>query len=1017
MNKCRLTMMFIALLLAVTSAKALTQDVAGNYLIGSVQDWIDFAEIIDKTNTGANARMTSDVDLGDDQTHIGYNENKRYCGIFDGGGHRLIVKYNSSAYGLAPFRYTAGATIKNMHIDGSIISTYSPESHTSGVISHSKGEDVISNVWVSVDIQSGGSGWIECAAFIGCNNSGSSTITDCLFTGSMKTTSGTYNGCFVGYCDTNGYATVNNCLSIGTFDYYGNNYVENVRMNFSNCYVKQFPSSIPEAMQVTDDQLANGTTVTNLNNGRTGDDAPWVQEGGQPMLKLFALQQDTDNYYLLSSASHWKQFANIVKTTPTANAKMIADIELEEGDNTRIGDTRQDIESGIFYQGVFDGQGHTLTVHYNVTDGVPAPFTHINGATIKNLHVAGTINTSLHHSSVVAHVRGGTNLVSNIWSSLDVITSKNSWDECSAIVSWMGNATLTIEDCLFTGSITCTNGSSYNGCFIGWHQYDAVAQIKNCLSTGTFNSTTDWDATRGCPHTNCYIKQFPASIPTEMQVTDENLSNGTTTTALNGERTGDDAPWVQEGNQPMLKLFAMSQDGDGNFLIGSVQDWKEFAELVKTTPTANAKMTADIDLGDDQTVIGGVYNGSTLFYQGTFDGQGHTLTVAYNVKSGDGERFTTPFSLIEGATIKNLHLDGTVNTTYAYGGSIASILKGGANTIENVWNSVNAVCTDVGWAQMGAFIGVLENGTATTATISDCLYTGSITHNGGYSGYFNGGYGPKPTVNNCLVLGTFTGEFGFNGNYNNCYCKHASTTGVTKPSDDNLANGTTTAALNGERTGDDAPWVQYGDTPMLKFFYSKNLVAHEGDVTGEYWTTFFCSDKNYKINDAEEATAYTATLNGSTITLHTLNKDIPKNTAVIIKGEDDEISMNIVSDPDLVVPDNDLHGVDVQTNTDDIKTALGDGTLYVLGYTNSHFGFHKYTGTTMPAHKAFLLIDGSGALLSNTLDIDFGDGTTGMESIKNGKWIINNYYDLSGRRVENPTKGLYIVNGKKVIIK
>lgn len=754
MNKCRLTMMFIALLLAVTSAKALTQDVAGNYLIGSVQDWIDFAEIIDKTNTGANARMTSDVDLGDDQTHIGYNENKRYCGIFDGGGHRLIVKYNSSAYGLAPFRYTAGATIKNMHIDGSIISTYSPESHTSGVISHSKGEDVISNVWVSVDIQSGGSGWIECAAFIGCNNSGSSTITDCLFTGSMKTTSGTYNGCFVGYCDTNGYATVNNCLSIGTFDYYGNNYVGNVRMTFSNCYVKQFPSSIPEAMQVTDDQLANGTTVGNLNNGRTGDNAPWVQEGGQPMLKLFALQQDTDNYYLLSSASHWKQFANIVKTTPTANAKMIADIELKEGDNTRIGDTRQDIESGIFYQGVFDGQGHTLTVHYNVTDGVPAPFTHINGATIKNLHVAGTINTSLHHSSVVAHVRGGTNLVSNIWSSLDVITSKNSWDECSAIVSWMGNATLTIEDCLFTGSITCTNGSSYNGCFIGWHQYDAVAQIKNCLSTGTFNSTTDWDATRGCPHTNCYIKQFPASIPTEMQVTDENLSNGTTTTALNGERTGDDAPWVQ-----------------------------------------------------------------------------------------------------------------------------------------------------------------------------------------------------------------------------------------------------------------------YGDTPMLKIFYSKNLVAHEGDVTGVYWTTFFCSDKNYKINDAEEATAYTATLNGSTITLHTLNKDIPKNMAVIIKGEDDEISMNIVSDPDLVVPDNDLHGVDVQTNTDDIKTALGDGTLYVLGYTNSHFGFHKYTGTTMPAHKAFLLIDGSGALLSNTLDIDFGDGTTGVESIKNGKWIINNYYDLSGRCVENPTKGLYIVNGKKVIIK
>lgn len=1008
-------MMFIALMLAVTSAKALSTDTDGYYLIGSVQDWKDFAEIIDKTNTAANARMTSDIDLGDDQTHIGYTNTSRYCGVFDGDGHRLTVNYNSSAYGLAPFRYTAGAIIKNLHIDGSIISTYSPESHTSGIISHSRGADVISNVWVSVDIQSGGSGWIECAAFIGCNNSGNSSITDCLFTGSMKTTSGYYNGCFFGYSDS-GNVTVSNCLSTGTFDYYGGStYVESHGGIFSNCYVKQFPSSIPVSMQVTDNNLSDGTTKDNLNGERTGDDAPWVQEGGQPMLKLFALQQDADDYYLLSSVSHWKQFADIVNSgaNVAAKAKMTADIDLGEGNNTRIGDPRQDISSGVFYQGEFDGQGYTLTVHYNVTDGVPAPFTHINGATIKNLHVAGTINTSLHHSSVVAHVQGGTNLVSNIWSSLDVTTSKSSWDECSAIVSWMGHATLTIEDCLFTGSITCTNGSSYNGCFIGWHQYDAVAQINNCLSTGTFNSTTDWDATRGCPHTNCYIKQFPASIPTEMQVTDENLSNGTTTTALNGERTGDDAPWVQEGNQPMLKLFAMSQDGDGNFLIGSVQDWKEFAELVKTTPTANAKMIADVNLGDDQTVIGGAYNGSTLFYQGTFDGQGHTLTIAYDVKSGDGERFTTPFSLLEGATIKNLHLDGTVNTTYAYGGSIASILKGGANTIENVWNSVNAVCTGVSWAQMGAFIGVLENGTATTATISDCLYTGSITHNGGYSGYFNGGYGPKPTVNNCLVLGTFTGDFGFNGNYSNCYCKHASTTGVTIPSDDNLANGTTTAALNDERTGDDAPWVQYGDAPMLKIFNSENLVAHEGDVAGEYWTTFYSNDANYLINDDENATAYTATVSGSTITLHSLGKDIPKNTAVIIKGEDDEISMNIVSDPDLVKPANDLHGVNVQTTTDDIKTALGDGTFYVLGYTNSHFGFHKYTGTTMPAHKVFLLLDGNTAL---SLNIEIDDETTRVKgftsTLSKGEGV---WFDLSGRKVINPTKGrIYIYNGKKI---
>ena len=272
--------------------------------------------------------------------------------------------------------------------------------------------------------------------------------------------------------------------------------------------------------------------------------------------------------------------------------------------------------------------------------------------------------------------------------------------------------------------------------------------------------------------------------------------------------------------------WALEQDSDGYYLIGSVQDWKDFATLVQTTPAANAKMTADINLGDDQTVIGGAYNGSTLFYKGTFDGQGHTLTIAYNNTSG--ENFTCPFSLIDGATIKNLHLDGTVNSTYAYGGSVASILKG-TNTIENVWNSITAVCTMGGWVQMGAFIGVLDSGS--TATISDCLFTGSITHNGGYSGYFNGGYGPKPTVNNCLVLGTFSGEFGFNGNYNNCYLKYASTTGVTQTTDENLSDGTITTALNNGRTGNDAPWIQDPITnqPMLKM-----LPVLKQDAEGYY---------------------------------------------------------------------------------------------------------------------------------------------------------------------------------------
>ena len=58
----------------------------------------------------------------------------------------------------------------------------------------------------------------------------------------------------------------------------------------------------------------------------------------------------------------------------------------------------------------------------------------------------------------------------------------------------------------------------------------------------------------------------------------------------------------------------------------------------------------------------------------------------------------------------------------------------------------------------------------------------------------------------------------------------------------------------------------------------------------------------------------------------------------------------------------------------------------------------------------------SGASLGRSLDIDFGDGTTGIKNLKVGVQD-NVYYDLQGRRVLYPKKGIYILNGKKVIIK
>ena len=74
------------------------------------------------------------------------------------------------------------------------------------------------------------------------------------------------------------------------------------------------------------------------------------------------------------------------------------------------------------------------------------------------------------------------------------------------------------------------------------------------------------------------------------------------------------------------------------------------------------------------------------------------------------------------------------------------------------------------------------------------------------------------------------------------------------------------------------------------------------------------------------------------------------------------------------------------------------------------------SGVTCGQYRAYIDLDDVVAGSRGAISIGFADDeTTGIKSINNGKLIMDNYYDLQGRRVAQPTKGLYIVNGKKVI--
>ncbi len=188
-------------------------------------------------------------------------------------------------------------------------------------------------------------------------------------------------------------------------------------------------------------------------------------------------------------------------------------------------------------------------------------------------------------------------------------------------------------------------------------------------------------------------------------------------------------------------------------------------------------------------------------------------------------------------------------------------------------------------------------------------------------------------------------------------------------------------------------------------------------VGDKYWTTFYGGGVGYAIDNDAYACAYTATLDEGTLTLHKLGKVIPAGTAVIIVSSEATVNMALSTDEAEYTVENSLRGVSLSTEL----SVIGNGTFYVMGNANGHFGFHEYKGTNMAAHKAFLFVeDESNNWSSNCIELSFDeeDEITSLpqplplEGSRSAHW-----YTLDGRKLqgEPATTGIYIYNGKKIV--
>ena len=201
--------------------------------------------------------------------------------------------------------------------------------------------------------------------------------------------------------------------------------------------------------------------------------------------------------------------------------------------------------------------------------------------------------------------------------------------------------------------------------------------------------------------------------------------------------------------------------------------------------------------------------------------------------------------------------------------------------------------------------------------------------------------------------------------------------------------------------------------PNVYFTQDVDVTANEG-ATGEYWATYYNGTTSFTAD--ENTTVYQAAVNsGKTAVVLTevTGREIPAGKGVVLKSSAATITLTPTTTTQTL-EGNELTGVDVATAAPSNAYCLSKETT---GSARG-VGFYTYTGT-IPAHRAYLVVAGGPSLARGFLGFGDDDNTTGI-SLPEAVVIENDgpIYDLSGRRIiGQPQKGIYVKNGKKVVIK
>ena len=760
-----------------------TREYSAYIVIRNADDWKKFRTMVEdaKNQYWVDAVLDADITISE---HVGVSGGAYYRGTFNGNGH--TITFNKSGWSesfIAPFRHVGDATIKNLHIAGTILSS---GTYAAGLVAQvvEGGNLTIENCHSSMTLNNTGSGDMTSAGFVGRVSGANVNIRNSKFDGSFEGSQSYGHGGFVSWVTPNSNVTIETCL----FD------PDHINTKLDYC----------ETWARKDADASARVTVTNSHATK--------------YLPCEIREIDGKDFMVLRSTTDWGLFVDALKTNPATNAIMDADFGI--------------VTSADNFKGIFDGNGHTLNIDINggSTQAI-AIFKNATDYTIKNLRVTGKIWAGMHSATFVgvSYRTGGT--ACKILNCRSSVSIQVNWTYGYMLGGFVGRGNgADIVNCLFDGELWCNANDPWAGAFYGFVDGYLNGAVQSCLENAKYtyinhsglnidgtptswgNGINQWSYNNWSYHNvggansvgsksvddlisslgsdnwenvsgNAVPKMFKTTIPdnpwlalsTTQQAETLGIDNwevvngkvvpimstNTIATVTNEESFLNNLGngWTMENGVLVPATTTLPEPTSNAFGISTADDWRQFRDLVeaaKGQKDVNAVLLADISTN---LSIGW---GREIAYRGTFDGNGHTIT--FNI-SESGNNIAL-FRFAKDYTIRNLTLKGSVRGAIHSAGlvGVSDASSGKHNTITNCHVSVAVDCSST---HAGGFIG---HGQKAAHTITNCLFDGSIkcsgsgTRSGAFIGWDDSHEGN--IISNNLENGSYTvTTVGLNNSY------------------------------------------------------------------------------------------------------------------------------------------------------------------------------------------------------------------------------------------------------------